>query len=174
MPISLLTASDVLVYRDLMLEAYVKAADAFTSTAAERAAEPESWWVKRIANPQGLSAAFGAREGTELLGTVALEYSAKPKTRHSVLLIGMYVREHARGKGLGNALLEAANRHAEAREGTKIITLTVTEGNAAAVRLYAAAGFQAWGTEPMAIATPNGYKAKVHMWRTIGAGKTAA
>jgi hypothetical protein len=30
-----------------MLRAYEVAADAFTSTPEERAAEPESWWVKR-------------------------------------------------------------------------------------------------------------------------------
>ena len=167
MQIHVLEASDALPYRELMLEAYVRAADAFTSTAEERAAEPESWWVKRIAHPQGLSAAFGAREGTELLGTVALEYSAKPKTKHSALLIGMYVREQARGNGLGKALLQAAIQNVVARQGTKVITLTVTQGNEPAVCLYKAAGFQVWGTEPMAIFTPHGYKDKVHMWRSV-------
>ena len=174
MLISLLAASDAMAYRELMLEAYVRAADAFTSTAEERATEPESWWVKRIAHPQGLSAAFGARVGTEVLGTVALEYSAKPKTRHSALLIGMYVRERARGQGLGKKLLQAALRHAEAREGVKAITLTVTEGNAPAIHLYEVAGFEVWGSEPMAIATPSGYKAKLHMRRAVGNGETAA
>ena len=174
MLISLLTAADAVVYRELMLEAYVLASDAFTSTAEERAAEPESWWVKRIAHPLGLSAAFGVRDGTELLGAVALEYSAKPKTKHSVLLIGMYVREQARGKGLGKALLQAAVRHAEAREETKVITLAVTEGNTAAVHLYLSAGFRAWGLEPMAIATPSGFKAKVHMSKALLRASAAA
>ena len=167
MLISLLTASDALAYRGLMLEAYAQAADAFTSTAEERAAEPESWWVKRIADPGGLSAAFGARVGDELLGTVALEYSAKPKTRHTALLIGMYVRDHARGQGLGKALLQAAIRHAEQRDGAKVITLTLTEGNAAALSLYVSAGFQAWGTQPMAIHTTNGFKGKVHRSKAL-------
>jgi ribosomal protein S18 acetylase RimI-like enzyme len=174
MLISPLAASDAPEYRELMLEAYVRAGDAFTSTAEERALEPDSWWVKRIAHAQGLSAAFGARTGTELLGVVALEYSAKPKTKHSAMLIGMYVRGQARGKGVGKALLQAAIGHAEARPGTKCITLTVTEGNAHAIRLYEEAGFQAWGTEPMAIATPTGYKAKVHMWRAVAGGEAAA
>lgn len=167
MLISLLTASDALAYRALMLEAYAQAADAFTSTAEERAAEPESWWVKRIADPGGLSVALGAKVGDELLGTVALEYSAKPKTRHTALLIGMYVRDHARGQGLGKALLQAAIRHAEQRDGAKVITLTLTEGNAAALSLYVSAGFQAWGTQPMAIHTTNGFKGKVHMSKAL-------
>ena len=40
MRIAPLTASDAPQYRELMLEAYVQAADAFTSTAEERANEP--------------------------------------------------------------------------------------------------------------------------------------
>ena len=60
MRVALLLPSHAGQYRKLMLEAYVQAADAFTSTAEERAAEPESFWVKRIADPTGLSAAFGA------------------------------------------------------------------------------------------------------------------
>jgi hypothetical protein len=63
----------------------------------KRAAEPDSFWIKRIADPTGMSAAFGAYESQELVGTVALEYSAKPKTKHKALVIGMYVTPEARG-----------------------------------------------------------------------------
>jgi RimJ/RimL family protein N-acetyltransferase len=147
-----------------MLEAYASAADAFTSTAEERALEPESWWIKRIADPKGLSASFGAEDEDGLAGTVALEYSAKPKTKHLALLIGMFVRVRARGKGVGRALLKAALEQAAQRPGVEIVTLTVTEGNVPAMRLYQEAGFRAWGTQPMAITTPSGYKGKVHMW----------
>jgi len=33
--------------------------------------------------------------------------------------------------------------------------------------LYERCGFRAFGTEPMAIATSAGYKAKVHMWLSM-------
>lgn len=164
MHVALLRASDAMQYRKLMIQAYELAADAFTSTAAERRAEPESFWVKRIADPSGMSAAFGAFEGQELVGTVAMEFSAKPKTKHKALIIGMYVSPEARGTGAGRSLLEAAIEYARAREGTLQLTLTVTEGNAPAVSLYTSAGFQSFGIEPRAILTPGGYKAKVHMW----------
>ena len=62
------------------------------------------------------------------------------------------------------ALLLAAMSHASQRPGTEVVTLTVTEGNAPAIRLYESAGFQVWGLQPMAIATPSGYKGRVHMW----------
>ncbi len=168
-----LAITDAPPYRRLMLHAYEHAPDAFTSTAPERAALPDAWWERRIADPQGLGIAFGgfADDGT-LAGTVALEFSAKPKTKHKALLIGMFVLEAYRGQGLGQALLQAALAHAERRAGVLVITLTVTEGNEPAIALYRAAGFNAFGTEPMAIHTPTGYQAKVHMWRRVGRPST--
>ena len=163
MHITRLTASDATEYRALMLEAYEQAADAFTSTAAERSHEPLSWWERRIASPDGLSESFGAFAGKSLVGTVAIEYSAKPKTRHSALLIGMYLRPANRGSGAAGALVKAALEAAEARPEIRGIRLTVTEGNEQAIRLYKSVGFMAWGTEPQAIRTPTGFKGKVHM-----------
>ncbi len=174
MHVALLQPSDAPRYRELMLQAYELAADAFTSTAEERAAEPEAFWVKRIAHPTGLSAAFGAFEGQELVGTVALEFSAKPKTKHKALVIGMYVTPAARGTGAGRALLKAIIEHARAKRGLLLLTLTVTEGNESAVNLYRGAGFQAFGTEPMAILTPSGFKPKVYMWLPLQPADAAA
>ncbi|WP_298827086.1 GNAT family N-acetyltransferase [uncultured Piscinibacter sp.] len=174
MRISALTANDALQYRELMLEAYVQAADAFTSTAEERAKEPLSWWVNRIASASGLSQSFGAFQAEQLLGTVALGYSAKPKTQHSALVIGMYVRPAARRLGAGAKLMHAAIGSARARPGLRVLRLTVTEGNQAAVRLYESVGFSAWGVEPMAILTPSGYKAKVHMAMQLVGSEIAA
>jgi len=172
MHVALLKPSDAANYRRLMLEAYERAADAFTSTAQERAREPDAFWVERISDPAGLSAAFGAFERDDLVGTVALEFSAKPKTRHKALVIGMYVSPESRGGGAGRALLAAAIDYAEAREGILRMSLTVTEDNAPAVNLYRSAGFEAFGVEPMAILTPGGFKNKVHMSRAV-ARKTA-
>lgn len=170
MRVALLTTSDAPRYRDLMLEAYAQAADAFTSTAAERAAEPPGWWEQRIASPDGLSQSFGAFAGDRLVGTVALEYSAKPKTCHSALVLGMYVQPSARRRHAGMALLQAAVAAARARPGIEVLRLTVTEGNEAAIRLYRALGFSAWGVEPQAIRTAGGFRGKVHMCLRLGDG----
>lgn len=174
MPIARLNASDAPRYRELMLEAYVLAADAFTSTAEERASEPLAWWERRIARADGLSESFGAFEDEQLIGTVALEYSAKPKTRHAALVIGMYVRPSWRRSGAARALMQAAIAAARARPQIDVLRLTVTEGNEAAIRLYQSVGFVAWGTEPQAIRTPGGFKGKVHMSRPLLADITAA
>jgi len=173
MHVAALSASDVPRYRELMLYAYAAAPDAFVSTAEERAAEPESWWLRRAVDPTCLSVAFGAFHEGSLVGTVTLEFSAKPKTRHKAHLIGMFVDESCRGLGAGAALIHAALVCARSRPEVRLLTLTVTEGNAAAIGLYERCGFRAFGTEPLAIATPEGYKARVHMWLPIGASTAA-
>jgi GNAT superfamily N-acetyltransferase len=174
MRITALIAADAPQYRELMLEAYVLAADAFTSTAEERAKEPLSWWANRIASASGLGQSFGAFQAEQLVGTVALEYSTKPKTLHSALVIGMYVKPVARRLGAGAVLMQAAITAARSRPGLRMLRLTVTQGNDAAVRLYESVGFSKWGVEPMAILTPSGYKAKVHMAMQLGGTETAA
>lgn len=163
MHITILTEADAAPYRALMLEAYEQAPDAFTTTADERRAAPESWWVQRIGSATGLNTSFGAWEGGRLVGTVALEYAAKPKTRHGALVLGMYVQPAQRGRGLGRALMQAAIAAASARPELRVLTLTLTEGNAAAQRLYESVGFAAWGTQPLAIRTARGLTGKVHM-----------
>ncbi len=174
MLVAALTVDDVLPYRALMLEAYAGEPDAFTSTSQERAAEPESWWVRRVADPNAMSVVFGAFHGRDLMGTVALEFSAKPKTRHKAHLIGMYVKPGARGAGAGRSLASAALGYLKGRSEIASVVLTVTQGNESAIRLYRALGFSEFGTEPMAICTSSGYKAKVHMWLPLSNARTAA
>jgi RimJ/RimL family protein N-acetyltransferase/uncharacterized protein YciI len=162
-----LAVADAPAYRTLMLEAYEQAADAFTSTAEERAREPLAWWEARIAAPEGGSTCFGAFDGEHLVGTVALEYASKPKTRHAALVLGMYVQARARRQGGGRLLMQAALAAARARPGLRQLRLTVTEGNRPAIALYESLGFRRWGLEPEAILTPSGYKGKVHMALTL-------
>lgn len=152
-------------YRALMLHGYQAEPDAFTAAPHERADLPLSWWEKRIAGQQQDTIAFGAFGAGQLVGAVALEFSTRPKTSHKALLIGMYVLAEWRGQGLGRQLVDLALRHASARPGIEVVSLTVTEGNLPAIALYEAAGFRSFGVEPMAMRTPDGFKGKIHMWR---------
>ena len=174
MTVVVLAASDAAPYKALMMHAYEHAADAFTSTPQERANEPDEWWIKRIAHPEGLTVAFGAFEGERLVGTVALEFSAKPKTKHKALVVGMYVLPPSRGKGSARALLQAATQFCTERGGIRTVQLEVTEGNTPAVTLYESLGFTAFGVEPMAVLTPTGFMSKVHMWLSLPRPPNAA
>ena len=174
MTVAVLTASDAAPYKALMLHAYEHAADAFTSTPEERAKEPDEWWIKRIAHPEGMTVAFGDFEGGSLVGTVALEFSAKPKTEHKALVVGMYVLPPARGNGSARALLQVAIQFCKERGGIRAVQLEVTEGNTPAVTLYESLGFTAYGVEPMAVLTPTGFRSKVHMWLSLQSSENAA
>lgn len=152
-------------YRELMLEAYQLHPDAFTSTAEERASLPESWWADRLGfgdNPE--SQAFGVFAGGDLAGAVAVSYESKPKIRHKATLVGMYVRQQHRGRGVGTDLVNAVLDAARARPGILLVQLTVSESNHGARRLYERAGFVQFGVEPLAMKGVQGYVAKCHMW----------
>lgn len=177
MHIQRLHADHAAAYRALMLGAYAAAPDAFTSTPEDRVDLPLSWWRQRLEHPQGLSQVFGAFahpaddggaldafSAPSLVGAVAVEYSDRCKTRHKAHLAGMYVLATHRQHGVGDQLLRAALAAARAQPGVCVLQLTVTEGNAPALALYVRHGFAAFGTEPMAVATPQGYASKMHLW----------
>ena len=164
MTIRRLTPDDVVAYRALMLEAYERHPDAFTSSASERAALPLSWWHARLAaDDASPETVFGALYDDRLVCTAGLAFETRTKVRHKATLFGMYVLPVARGRGFGEALVRAALAFARSR-GVRTVQLTVTEGNEAAESLYRRCGFDAFGVEPCAIAVGDAYLAKVHMW----------
>ena len=160
-----LVPADAEAYRALMLEAYARHPDAFTSSVAERAKLPLTWWQSRL--DDGADApdiVFGAFEGGSLAGAVGLSFEIREKARHKSTLFGMYVADAHRHRGLGRALVANALAAARQREGVRLMQLTVTDRNAEARDLYARCGFVPFGLEPLAVAVGSGYVAKVHMW----------
>lgn len=163
-----LVPADAPRYRALMLEAYEKHPDAFTSSVAERAALPLSWWESRVAPGDAPpEVVFGALDDANLAGVAGLSFETREKARHKATLFGTYVPPPLRGLGLGRRLVEAALAFARSRPGVKVVQLTVTEGNAAAEGLYRRSGFVRFGVEPFAVAVGTDYVAKVHMWCSL-------
>jgi len=91
-----------------------------------------------------------------------------PKLRHKGVLWGMYVRPAARGTGLAPALVARVLDHA--RGVVEEVRLTVAASNAAAVRLYEAAGFVPYGLERRALRVGNAYHDEVLMARRLDGG----
>jgi len=161
-----LTPADAAAHRDLMLEAYERHPDAFTSSPSERANLPVSWWAERLP-PQADAASLviGAFDDEgRLVGAAGLSVEARIKARHKGLLFGMYVAPVARQQGVGARLVQAVLAAARARGDLRLVQLTVTQGNDGAQALYARSGFQVFGVEPMAERVGERYFAKVHMW----------
>lgn len=165
MIIRALGADDAVAYRALMLEAYGAYPQAFTSSVAERAAMPLSWWQKRLDNP--LDRLLGAYVGDELAGIVGLAFEPREKARHKVTLFGMYVNAAHQQRGVGRQLVEAALAEARRYPRLKVIQLTVTAGNDAAFALYQRCGFIQYGLEPLAVRVGVDYFDKIYMWREL-------
>ncbi|MEB0045005.1 MULTISPECIES: GNAT family N-acetyltransferase [unclassified Pseudomonas] len=152
-------------YRALMLEAYDRHPQAFTSSVRERAAMPLSWWASRLSSQ--LDVVLGAFEDGTLAGIVGLAFDPREKARHKATLFGLYVSGNVRQRGLGFELVQAALAEAQNRAGLRLIQLTVTAGNDAAFKLYQRSGFVQFGLEPMAVRVGEEYFDKLHMWRQV-------
>lgn len=170
MNIRRLVPADAAPYRALMLEAYAQHPAAFTSSAEERGALPLQWWESRLdAAPDATTVVLGAFEGNRLAGAAGIEFETRAKARHKATLFGMMVPASSRGRGTGQALVEAAVALARAREGVLLVNLTVTQGNRPAQALYERCGFVTFGVEPLAIAVDATFVGKIHMWRDLRA-----
>lgn len=166
MSIRRLVQSHASEYRALMLEAYELHPDAFTSSVAERAILPLSWWESRLKeDPLSSELVLGAFHEGQLAGVAGLSFQSREKARHKATLFGMYVPFRLRNHGLGRQLVHAALAQARARPDIKLVQLTVTHGNRAAQTLYEKCGFVQFGLEPFAVAVGAEFVSKVHMWR---------
>ena len=114
------------------------------SPADDFAASPEALRASLGRAPEWML--FGAFE-EDLAGAAGLLRDRHVKAAHIVHLWGMYVVPPHRGRGLGQALLEACIRHARSLDGVTAIHLGVTSAAAEARRLYERAGFRLWGTQ---------------------------
>ena len=108
----------------------------------------------------GAELARGARlllvaeaDGGELLGTLQLALEQPENKPHRADLAKMLVRRAARRRGIGAALLAAAERQALAAGRTLLVLDTATEE---AARLYARHGWQLCGTIPDYALYPDG------------------
>lgn len=168
-----LTPQHAQAYRALMLDAYARHPDAFTSSVDERAALPLAWWQARLSDgPDAAEAVWASVVGDAIQGVTGLSFERREKVRHKATLFGMYVRPDARGQGLGRQLVDAVLAHARVCPDIGLLQLTVTEGNAGAIALYRSAGFEVWGREPMAVRVGEGFVHKLHMWCPLK-GQTA-
>lgn len=146
-----LRSSDAACYRELRLLALRLHPEAFGSSFAEESLLGDEVFAERLA----VGGVFGVWSGEQLVACAGLAVREKTKLRHKGHLWGMFVRPEARGRGMGQRLLNALLAHS--RNLCEEILLTVVADNEAACRLYTAAGFVEYGREPRAIKIGSDY-----------------
>ena len=127
------TTNDWQALRGIRLQALLDAPDAFASTHARETAFGEDEWRQR-ASRDGSFIAFLPEVCPAALGG---GYLAAPEV---VELIGMFVRPQARGRGVGEAVIDAVAGWAR-QQGASTVHLWVTETNSRARLVYERRGF---------------------------------
>lgn len=126
-------------------------------------AKAETFW-RRV----GQAMARGARrllvaedDAGRMLGTVQLAFSEAENQPHRADLAKMLVRREARGRGVGAALLAAAEREAVAAGRTLLVLDTATPE---ADRLYARHGWTLAGEIPRYALMPDGVECATRLY----------
>jgi RimJ/RimL family protein N-acetyltransferase len=153
-----LETSDVEDYRDLRLEGLKNHPEAFASSWEHEAGKLLTWWAERL---EANTVFGGWANSSRLVGVAGFRVQDVAKLQHKGVLWGMYVRPEARGTGLAAALVQQVVEHA--RTVVEEVCLTVVTSNAAARRLYRAAGFQEYGLERRALKVGSEYYDEVLM-----------
>lgn len=131
-----LTPDDWPLWRELRLAALADAPDAFGSMLAEWCDADEDRWRARLSIP-------GACDLVAVLDdqAVGMVSGVRGDLPDSVGLISMWVGPTARGRGVGDRLVEAVARWG-ADQGAATLRLSVVPGNDPATALYVRHGFR--------------------------------
>ncbi len=151
MEVSRVRADEWEALRDLRLRALADAPDAFRATIAEARERPEEWWREwaRDSAESDERAMFVARLDGRPVGLAGVYHDEGVWN-----IVAMWVAPEARLAGAGRALLDATVAFAR-ENGGEVIELDVTDGNAAARRLYESCGFVETGrSDPLRMGSP--------------------
>ena len=115
---------------------------------------------------RGEAALFVARVAGRIVGTVQLGLAMPPNQPHRADIRKLLVRQSARGRGIGIALMTAAEEAARARGRTLLVLDTALGDNAE--RLYTRAGWTRVGVIPNYALFPDGSPCDtVYFWKQV-------
>ncbi len=120
-----------------------------------REAEMISFWEGAFADvAAGTRVVLVARDAGRIVGGVQLGLATRPNSLHRAELQKLLVLRSHRGRGLGRALMLAAEDAARARRRSLLVLDTSASGNA--LGLYARCGYTKVGVIPRFAADPDG------------------
>ncbi len=145
--------------RNIRLRALRDAPDAFGSTLEDTLKRSPQDWLEQLKTlPLFLAVLDGDDAGM-------VRYGADDRRAGVVWLLSMWVAPAARGKGAGDALVEAVVNAAR-QGGAKQMLLDVADGNHHAIALYARHGFKPNGVRG-ALPPPREHIAEHQMQRSL-------
>ncbi len=136
--------------RALRLAALADTPDAFWSHYDDEVEQPEAFWRERLEQSDA-DTLIAVVEGTHGHADVALLTLVPPRAVEAdadaddaLWVVSVWVAPQGRGRGVGDALLDAAADHAR-RRGIARLVLDVGDHNEAAIRLYHRHGYEPTG-----------------------------
>ncbi len=140
--IRILEPTEWALWKDLRLEALQKSPESFGAALEDELELSDTKWQEKFLN----DTVFGAFKDDELVGCVCFTHIQGCKRKHKGFVSGMYVRPEARGKGVGDSLMQAVIAHA--KKHVIQIKLDCFTINGGAINLYEKYGFVVYGVEP--------------------------
>ena len=117
--------------------------------------EVSDFWAEVFAElTAGKRILLVARDAGRIVGSVQLELAQRPNSRHRCELQKLFVLRTHRARGLGTALMAAAEESARQHRRTLIVLDTSASGNA--LGLYARCGYTRAGVIPRYATDPDG------------------
>jgi ribosomal protein S18 acetylase RimI-like enzyme len=151
LPVRRLGPDDAAAFQALRLEGLTRHPCAFAASHDEEAGQS----LAEVAGRLERQPVFGAFDEGALLGVAGFTVPPLAKKRHKGLLWGVYVREAARGRGLGRALVVQVVEYARGH-GVQLHAAVVTTDDTA-LSLYRTLGFTTYGLEPRGLACAGRY-----------------
>ncbi len=143
--ITKLSIEDWSEYKALRLKALKEDPLAFSDSFEEALEKIDDHWLNHLKSDKTSSVSLFAKSNEKLIGMVALIFSHKNKTAHTVELVGNYVDKDYRGQGVGSMMMEAIINEAKSNPKIKKIILDVVATQLPGIKLYEKYGFKKVG-----------------------------
>lgn len=152
--LSQLMATDIEALSDVLIDCVEGGASVSFMQPMTRAKAHAFWTGVAASLARGERCVYVAEDAGGIVGTVQLVWAQPENQPHRADVAKMLVHRRARRRGLGAALLSAAEAGARAHGRTLLVLDTVTDGDGD--RLYAAQGWQRVGEIPDYALWPGG------------------
>ena len=141
--------ADAVQFRELRVGALQDNPIEFGADYQKNLNHPQKYWEDMLTMQTDESTIFLAQHEGELIGMTGIARGSSPKTRHSAVIWGVYVRPEWRSLHIAEELIRSCFTWAKTRK-IVIAKLSVATINQPAIRCYERCGFEPYGTEPHA------------------------